>query len=355
MVKKIHIIRTRYPHWGAHSGINQFVRFIDQSNYQVAVQSASDGDDDFPIKNSAVRGGIRRLVQRRGMSWYKLSDLTAEIKALGQCLRHGVDLVHYLDGEHSAQYLPRLLRRAGKRRVKSVASFHQPADMLDSLVIKDVISELDQVILVSPEQADYFEPILGHERIRVILHGIDTDYFKPGERPGGVDKFKCITVGHYLRDFKAVREVAERLGDNRDIEFHVVTSSATGLEGMANVIIHKNVDDATLLKLYQESDALFLPLLSATANNALLEGIACGLPVISTSLPSVKAYLPGSEAMLIEDNDPEELEEAVLYLFHNPEEAARMAGRARRRAEELSWQNIAPQYEAIYSQLTNEN
>jgi glycosyltransferase involved in cell wall biosynthesis len=354
MAKRIHIIRTRYPHWGAHSGINQFIKYLDQSRYRVAVQHVSDGDDDFPIKNSAVRGPLRRMVQRKGMAWYKLSDLAAEVRALGKCLRNGVDLVHYLDGEHSAQYLPRLLKRAGKGRVKSVATFHQPAEMLDSLVIKDVISKLDQIIVVSPEQAAYFEPILGPDRFRVILHGVDTDYFRPADRPVRERVFKCITVGHYLRDFDAVRSVAERLVAYRDIEFHVVTSKATGLDGLPNIIMHGNIDDAALLGLYQGSDALFLPLSGSTANNALLEGIACGLPVVSTLMPSIKTYVPGDEAILIENNDSEDLARAILHLFEDREAAARMAHHARERAEELSWRNIAPQYEAVYSSLTGQ-
>ena len=91
-----------------HQSVHKTCRSCD--SYQVSVLPVSDGDDDFPIKNTAVRGCIKRMVQRRGMSWYKLSDLTAEAKALGQCMRNEVDIIHYLDGEHSAQYLPRLVR-----------------------------------------------------------------------------------------------------------------------------------------------------------------------------------------------------------------------------------------------------
>ena len=88
---------------------------------------------------------------------------------------------------------------------------------------------------------------------------------------------------------------------------------------LPNVTVFSDIDDATLLRLYQQSDILFLPLIQCTANNALLEGIACGLPVVSTFLPSVKTYVPGAEALLIKDNDPRKFVETVLYLFHNPE------------------------------------
>ncbi|HWP44870.1 MAG TPA: glycosyltransferase family 4 protein [Blastocatellia bacterium] len=351
MAIRLHCIRTRYPHWGAYSGINQFLRYLDRDRFQIAVQSVPDGDEDFPIGNRAVRGSLRKLVQRRGMRWYKLSDLVAETRAFRECLLGRADIIHYLDGEHSAQYLPGLLKRIPRRRVSLVATFHQPAELLDSLLIKAVIARLDCVTLVSPEQAAYFEALLPEDRIRVILHGVDTDYFRPGAKSHDEKRFRSITVGHYLRDFEAVRETALRLQDRRAIEFHIVSSKPVDLEGLSNVIIHKDVGDARLLEMYQQADILFLPLLGSTANNALLEGIACGLPVISTDLPSVRVYLPGEEAILVEKNDPDALIAPILYLFENPDRAACMARQARRRAEELSWRNIAPQYEAIYSQL----
>lgn len=135
------------------------------------------------------------------------------------------------------------------------------------------------------------------------------------------------------------------------IEFHIVSPKPTGLEGLPNAVLHQDIDDSALLKLYQDADILFLPLVKATANNALLEGIACGLPVITTSLPSVKAYLPGPEAILIDTKDPSDYTDAVLSLFRDFRRRQQMGSQARMRAEELSWPKITAQYEAIYSQL----
>jgi glycosyltransferase involved in cell wall biosynthesis len=354
MAANIHLIRTRYPHWGAYSGINQFLKYIDRYNYNVEVRLASDGDEDFPIQNSAIRDWLRDTVQKRGMQWYKLSDLAAEIEVFLQCLHRKIDIIHYLDGEHSAQFLPRLPKQLGKVRPKMVATYHQSAEMLDSLIIKDVITRLDCITVVSPEQVSYFRQFVTPGKIHLILHGIDTDYFRPGSKPKEKGSFKCMTVGYWFRDFKAVRQVAERLAPYKEIEFHVVVSKLTGLEDLANVTLYKDhIADARLLEQYQQSDILFMPLVQSTANNSLLEGIACGLPVVSTYLPSVKAYLPGKEAILIKDNDPRQLADAILHLVHNPGVRKNMGREARRRAEELDWRNIAPQYEAIYSKLTS--
>lgn len=352
MTVNIHLIRTRYPHWGKYSGINQFLKYIDRNTYNIEVRPVSDSDADFPIQNRIFRDWLRNLVQRRGMQWYKLSDLMAEIKAFQRCWCRKADIIHYLDGEHSAQFLPRLCKIPGKAWPKTIATYHQPPQMLNSLIIRDILSRLDCITVVSPEQVSYMREFVAPDKIQLILHGIDIDYFTPTNIQKEKDTFKCITVGHYLRDFCAVRKVAERLSSYRNIEFHIVSSQATELEDLQNVTIHKGIDDCTLLKLYQQSDILFLPLVQSTANNALLEGIACGLPVISTGLPSVKAYLPGKEAILVKDNHPEQLGDAVLHLVRNIEDRKTMALAARKRAEELDWRNIALQYEAVYSKLT---
>ncbi len=353
MIMHIYLIHTRYPHWCAHSGINQFLKYIDTINYKIKVKQIPDNDEDFPVQNRLIRKYLRNTIQKRGMQWYKLSDLTAEIKALYHCYFKRTDIVHYLDGEHSAQFLPQLLKRLHKIRPRIVVTYHQPPEILDSLIIKDVVRKLDCITVVSPEQASYFKEFIDPDKIHLILHGVDTDYFKPGDTPRRNGKFQCITVGHYLRDFKALRKVAERLSSYRNIEFHVVSSQATEIEDLQNVTIYSGIDDDMLLKLYQQSDILFLPLLQSTANNALLEGIACGLPVVSTYLPSVATYVPGKEALLVRNNDPKQLADAILHLVLNPQDRKKMALEARKRTEELDWRNIAPQYEAVYSKLTN--
>lgn len=353
----VHVIRTLYPHWGKYSGINQFLRYIDQSKYDLDMRIVLDSDEDFPIRNRVIRGWLRHLVQRGGMQWYKLSDLAAEIKALRQSWRNKVDIIHYLDGEHSAQLLPMLFKHLHIALPKMIATYHQPPEVLDLLISKDIISMLDCITVVSPEQVSYFREFVSADKIQLILHGIDTDYFKPSNILKDKNKFRCITVGWWRRDFEAAREVANELSEYKDIEFHVVTSKEsgpelTGLEDLTNVRLWRDgIDDATLLEQYQQANILFLPLLQSTANNALLEGIACGLPVVSTSLPSVKAYLSGKEAILIKDNDTQQFVEAILHLFHNPEACITMGEAARMRAQQLDWRNIAPQYEAIYSKL----
>jgi glycosyltransferase involved in cell wall biosynthesis len=374
MTINIDAIYTYYPHWSKHSGYPQFIRHINQSRYNINLQAVADNDSEFPIKNITVRDITRYLVQKRGMRWYKLSDLMGEWRELARC-RHGqVDIIHYLEGEHSTQFLPPLLKKTRRVRPKVIATYHQPPELLDSLVIKPVVKQLDAIIVLSPEQALYFEKIVAPDKVHLILHGTNTNFFTPGTLAAGNGKFKCITVGNWLRDYYTVGQVAQKLIDYPDIEFLVVSSNARQVEGLPNVKVYKGISDEELLTLYQQANVLFLPLLQSTANNTLLEGIACGLPVLSTALESVETYVPGNEAIFVKNtgpirqvsaeayltdkqavfvnhNDPDQFAEAILNLVHNPAKRTEMAIAARERAKQLDWRNIALQYEAIYSKL----
>jgi glycosyltransferase involved in cell wall biosynthesis len=351
----LRVLHTCYPHWGQHSGIHQYLRYLDQKRFKVELAGVSDSDGDFPVTNRRIQEWMRGKLHGKGMPWYKLSDFAAEFKAFVQCGYRSIDIIHYLDGEHTARFLPRLSSVPRSLRPALIATYHQPADLLDSLVAKPIIRRLDAITLVSSEQVSFFLELLPPEKVYVILHGIDTAFFKPSGMARSNGQFNCITVGHYHRDFSAVFDVATRLRAERDIHFHVVSPKPSGLEGMPNVTIYKGIDDAKLLRLYQEAQLLFLPVIQSTANNALLEGIACGLPVLSTDLPSVRAYLPGEEAILIKDNHRSDLTDALLSLKRDRAERQRRAIAARKRAEELDWHNIAPQYEALYRSVMGLN
>lgn len=346
----IYAIRTRYLHWSRHSGFHQFVQYLDPRLYRIELWAASDSDEDFPIQNRGIRALLRQFVQRRGMQWYKLSDLMSELEAWKQCLTREVNIVHYFDGEHGAQYLPKLCC-LGKRSTKIIATYHQPPNLVDALIDKTIISQLDLVTVVSPTQIAYFSQFIEPHKIHLILHGIDTGYFQPRALPKEGNKFRCITVGRYLRDFKALQQVAEALVENDAIEFCVVSSNASEVENLPNVTIYRGIDDTSLLRLYQTANALFLPLTDATANNSLLEGMACGLPIISTFIPSVQAYLPNQEAILVKDNNSQQFVSAILDLACDPVRCRKMGESSRQRAEELDWRNIAQQYEHLYSKV----
>lgn len=354
MSLKVDIIRTRFPHWGDYSGFHQFFRYLQPEKYRATLHAVSDSNADFPIRNKRIQNVAMKWVQRGKMKWYKLSDLTIELKFLLRCFGSEPPvIVHFLDGEHSARYLPLFRKAFLRKKPKIAAVFHQPPAILSDLIDTKIIRCLDAIHVVSPDQVEYFAKFVNPNRIRLILHGIDTDFFRPQTRTAPSDKFRCLTVGHYLRDFNLLGEICRRLTVHQDMEFILVGPSIDGIYRFPNVKIYRGIGDEELRTLYRQSDLLLLPMLHCTANNALLEGIACGLPVVGSLLPGTKAYLPGEEGLLISGNEPDGFVKAILHVAKNPLHRQRMAAAARARALELDWRKITPLFEAEYDRLAH--
>jgi glycosyltransferase involved in cell wall biosynthesis len=343
----IRFVHTRFPHWGGRSGYVHLVDYLNPKRFRIALHGTSDSHADLPSWLSPFRDRLRRHIRER-MPWYKLSDLNAEIETFAACMTGRHDIIHFLDGEHAPQFLPGWLRRARRRSVKVIATFHQPPGLLGDIVDPDVLRVLDHVLLVSPSQRDFFERHLPPERVHVLLHGVDADFFHPPATSGEAENLRCITVGNWLRDWQTVGAVASRMPD---VKFDLVTGRATGLEELANVRIHGGLDDNALTALYRQANILFLPLLDATANNALLEGMASGLPVLATDLSSVRAYLPDGEAILVSPRNADGFVTELTRLHHAPGERANLGARARARAEALAWPSLITAYEAFYGEI----
>lgn len=154
-----------------------------------------------------------------------------------------------------------------------------------------------------------------------------------------------------MRDYEALLETANRLRDLKDLEFHVVSPPEDFFPKDDRIMVHRSVSDRDLLHLYRTSHLLFLPLKNATANTFLLEGAACGLPVLSTDRPSTRAYFPGDGAVLIPGNDPAAFADTIRFLYDNPGKRNAMSLAVRRRAKELGWNRVVEEYVTLYGEV----
>jgi glycosyltransferase involved in cell wall biosynthesis len=344
---RIRFQHTRYPHWGEHSGYALFVHQLDPHRFRSSVHASPDRETALPRWLKPAKPLLNRLVARAGMPWYRLNDLRAEMNAIAAGMAGRFDIVHFLDGEHCGRFLPLALKKAGRVRVKTVATFHQPPELAKEVIHLESLRWFDQVVLISPSQLPFFGEHVEKERLNVILHGVDTDFFRPASRSSDSDRLRCITVGHWLRDWETFSAVAAGLPD---VQFDVVADRPLGIPHLSNVGIHRGIDDLELAKLYRDAHVLFLPLVQSTANNALLEGMASGLAVVATDLEAVRAYVPDGDGLLVPGTS-DDFVQAIRTLQHNSALREDLGRRARMRAETLAWSRIVAGYETLYSKV----
>ena len=72
---------------------------------------------------------------------------------------------------------------------------------------------------------------------------------------------------------------------------------------------------------------------------------------MTTDLESVRAYLPGKEAIFVPIGDTKAYVDSIRDLADDQRKREQMGSNARRRAEELSWHSSARQYERLYENV----
>lgn len=345
-MRQISAIYNIFNHHTKHSGYFQFVRYIYDITHHIT-----------PIKilpMTFVNLLPNPFVTCSGMRWYEKRMFFDELVLMIDWFFHSNKIYHFLYGEMAYRYLGNLKRYIPHNN-KIICTFHQPSKIFEEIV-KDIrhIQFIDAIIVLSKEQLAYFKNIINPDKVFFIPHGIDTEYFRPKENKPKNNVFSCLTIGHWLRDFEMLSKVIKILNTtNMNFIFNIVSSNEGNkyFEDIPNVNLRLQITDKELLFLYQDADILVLPLIDSTANNTLLEGLACGLPIVTTDVGGVKDYVNDSCAVLIPKGNAEMMAEEVIKLVNDKVRLHQMAQNSRKRALELSWDKIAEQIESVYQKV----
>ncbi|MFT5497949.1 MAG: glycosyltransferase involved in cell wall biosynthesis, partial [Kiritimatiellia bacterium] len=321
-------IRLDHRHWGKYSGYQRFLYAFDDSCTLVEEISVLKDPYYLPLPTRLFRKVARGFI-RTGSHWYAFEDYRAEQRAAHFMQHERVDVVHFLDTEHSFYYLHEMLKRKGCAIPALVGSFHQPPDKMVDLVDPALFDILDRIVVVTPDQVDYFAQFKPRDQIDVIPLGIDTQLWTPPTNRVFDHSLKLLTVGQYFRDYEALIKTAEALKDHSDIQFTVLSRVLDPDTVPDNMQVLHYVSDDELVALYRESDLLLLPMKKATANNALVEAMACGLPILATDLDGTQANAPGDECRKFPTNDPNVIRDAILALKNDPDFRQHMSTCAR--------------------------
>ena len=353
---KVNLIYNRIPHHAGRSGYDQIARFLAG---RVPVESLeADVPRMIPWKAWEWMADHSRewIAARSGMDWYDIWGLSLEIATAFKILRENEKIYHILYGENSYRYLGALSSIARWKDTRIICSYHQPPEIFDKVVsCKSMLKKLDAIIVVSSNQARYFASFVGKEKVFVIPHGVDTDFFRPGEQKA-LDGQLCLFVGQWLRDFDMLRDVVRCVGlSDPSVKFKIITSQekATIFAGLSNVIALSSIADTELLQAYHEAAIMVLPLIDCTANNSLLEGLACGLPIVTTDVGGTGDYLDAACAFMVSSGDVKSMCEAILKLTSDQRLRMEMGSQSRLRAQTYDWRHVADMLIGVYQKLAS--
>lgn len=348
----VYIVGPRWPQHARRSGYDGF-------HSHVGTYLRPPVASRWPWANNAMQRVVPRprylltellssLLTRVSGRTYSLPIMRIELAAARHMLRRRNAVYHVLYGETDFWFLGLIARLTGNHLV---VSFHDGERVLEGHGIDaPLLGQVSAVVVLGETQRPFFERFLPRERIAVIPHGVDPAFFHPD--PSVPKQRMVITVGGHTRDYETFTE-AIRLVWERDpsVRFVAVGTDIGHLGApfrVPGVEYLSGISDEELVRHYQEASVAAFSFEWAIANNAVLEAMACGLPIVATDIGGVAEYVTPESGILFPPRDARAMADAMWRLLEDPATAATFGAAARARASALDYAVVSDQLRAVY-------
>lgn len=319
-----------------------------------------------------------------------VSLFTAGIVAHAGVQRRAYDLVH------SHYWLSGLAALRLRRRwhVPAVHMFHtlaevkrrvagmwSPADQRRAHMEKDVLLGIDALVVANAVEATqvrrYYVP--GYRRLHAIPCGVDLDLFSPRDREAarrslGLPAAEPIVFSaariEPLKDLGTAVRAAGLLRERGVEDAHLVIAGGpvTGPAGVDEVERLRSlareyglgerlhlvgaVAQEQLPRYMAASDVVVVPSLYESFGMVALEALACGRPVVASSVGGLQLTVhDGENGFLAPAGDAVAFADGLATVLRQPRLARRLAVAARRSAEPYGWRAIADRMLCLYDSL----
>lgn len=280
--------------------------------------------------------------------------LIPELLALPTTRSKKPGICHFIYGEDTYFYTP--IWKRNKQKI--IATYHYPPQRLIERVSVPVVKTLDAVILMANNQKPYFQQYLPDEKIFVVPHHVDTTFFIPAINNSVNEKIRIVSVGGILRNMNlllsVVKELTNQLGaDQVFFDFLIPKEYNEKFKDFSNVILHSKISDEELRSLYQNATIGFMPLEDCTANNAILEMMACGVAIVCSDVGGISDYIDTEGAVMFDPQQPlKHLINSIITIINTPSRIEKMGAHNRQKAHtQFSIPSTAEKIIAVYTKI----
>jgi len=206
------------------------------------------------------------------------------------------------------------------------------------------------------ELAEKFAPQLD---IGVINNGVYTDTFYPATAKRPTRPVKILTVSRLIsrkRIDLLIETVAKAKELDVDIQLdiagqgnlmHRLEKLARKLAVAERVNFMDRVPTEQMPQLYRDNDIFVMSSAHEGMSNAMLEAMACGLPIVTTRCEGVDELI-ADNGIVVEHPSPDSMAEAIKALIDDPPRYEQMSAAAVKQAQQFTWSSAAGQYLDCY-------
>jgi len=187
-----------------------------------------------------------------------------------------------------------------------------------------IIEALDGIVCVSERlKREVLEICPDFTNIIVVPNDVDLSVFRPmskiecrKELGLSVDSFYVIFVGHF-NERKGPRRVLESLDRLPDGALGIFLGRGNDCPVGDRVSVCRSVSNRDLPRWLNAADVMVLPTLAEGHCNAINEALACGLPVITSSIDDMKSRGDAHLLRLVDPFNIAEISGSLKQLFYD--------------------------------------
>ncbi|MDQ2800809.1 MAG: glycosyltransferase family 4 protein [Armatimonadota bacterium] len=216
----------------------------------------------------------------------------------------------------------------------------------------------DACLLTSGREQEILNALLPDKPAAVIPNGVDIEFYQPTPVQGEANHLVFTGLMSYRPNIDGavyfVKEVLPRIHQARPGVTVTIVGAGAGeeVERLAGpgVVVTGAVPDTRAY--FARASAVIVPLRMGSGTRLkVLEGLAMGKPLISTSVGCEGIHVCSGEHLLIAD-DPQPFADAVLRVLTDTSFAEALGRQGRALVErEYGWAAITTQLEAFYAQV----
>lgn len=239
--------------------------------------------------------------------------------------------------------------------------------LLENLLIPNRRTQVDHVLTLSEcSRRDIIERLrLPAQRVSVVYPGVDPDQFRPDPvRQGRSDDrpyILCVAGSDPTKNVETLLKALAQLPSAIRTEHDVVLvgdlrrrqdlrDHARQLGVEANVRFAGVVDDAQLVRCYQQAAVLVFPSRYEGFGLPVVEAMACGCPVISSNASSLPEAA-GDAALLADPSDVEGFAKHLEQVLSDSALRQTLRERGLARAAQFTWDRTARETVNVYRRV----